>query len=133
MKKTGTKWNDKEVDVLLKLLKEGKTPKEISVFLKRTEKGIRLKAERLGISFKDYKVRNNSDYISDFVLCPFFESLEYPRKISCEGFFDGTDNYLIFKDKELFCSHINSCCNKNWENCLIAATLIKKYAEASDE
>lgn len=114
LKNTMKIWNEEEFEKCVKLLINGKTYEEISLILNRSKKSVRLKLNKAGLKYKDYKI---SKY--EIILC-----------LNCGNEFDS-----LISEKRKFCSSKCSAIynnkkrsnNKNCLNCGINIITKNKY------
>lgn len=67
-------------------------------------------------------------YVSKSVLCPFYH-WEDRRWVCCEGVTEGTWIRLTFSTERAFTAHKERNCCGDYESCLVAQMLMKKYEE----
>lgn len=128
------KWEEKEVQLLLKYIGSGLNSSEIAYLLQRSVKSVDCKIEKLHLSKLQYKSKsikpNNYSYN---VKCPFFILLSNnkskTKRLVCEGINPQCMLSLEFADEFSWKKHVTAYCNNDWEKCLIAKMLLEKYEE----
>ena len=117
------KWTEKEKETLEKDLRQGKKVEEISKELGRTEKAIRVKVEKLGLSFSDFQL---ADWNAK---CPFFKAVFTEGGICCEGVDEKSTLICLFFDVQNQREHFFSRCASEYMSCPIVKALLTKYEE----
>lgn len=74
-----------------------------------------------------------SDFISKYVLCPFFKGTKKnTQDIICEGVKRNTSIHLTFYNKlqqKKYKEYMKELCCNNYNDCYIAKMLLQKYEE----
>lgn len=115
------KWTERETKTLYKFLRQGKSAKEIAQSLSRSEKAIRVKVEKLGLSFSDFQM---ADYNAK---CPFFRAVFAEGGIICEGIDESSAVICLFFDVFKQRNHFFSRCAEDYNACPWAQMLLKRY------
>lgn len=123
------KWTDDEIETLKYAVESGCSVGRIAKMLRRTDRSVRAKAYKVGISFNEYKHKRSKEKFFDYqVRCPFFASFSQSEKrISCEGLDEGSLNCIKFNSEKLWVSKMNNHCCDEWSQCLVAKALEGKY------
>lgn len=123
----GKSWSESEDKLLRFAIKNGNRPKEIAMFLGRTEKSVECRASRLELKVNDKEKRPAKKFSLVDVKCPFFERFYRGKSIKCEGL--KKHSYLIngFVNEGAWVDFVNRNCNENWQACPISKMLQGKY------
>ncbi len=119
------KWTPQETEALYKFLRQGKGANEIAQTLGRSKKAVRIKVEKLGLSFSDFRV-------ADFnAKCPFFKTVVPEGGICCEGVNQSSVTICLFFDVLKQREHFLSKCADSYSSCPLAEALIEKYERST--
>ena len=67
-------------------------------------------------------------YVSVNAICPFYRS-EEKQKVYCEGVKKGSSIHLAFGDAKYLKIYMDEHCRSDYETCIIAKALLRKYEE----
>lgn len=120
-------WSREEIETLRALVRAGKTAKQISQTLERTDRAVQNKAFKLGLQLTRFQKRRVDVRSPANVRCPFFISLRRGREIQCEGVGQAARVALLFESEANWKQTVRKHCDRAWESCPVAKMLNEKY------
>lgn len=116
-------WTQAELAQLRQMIDSGKKLPQIAKALRRSEKAVKVKAQKLG-----WSLLQASPFDDANVRCPFFGALRPGGQIRCEGVLKGSGATVsLFSDPESWKLQVKKYCQKDYTQCPIAQVLERKY------
>lgn len=105
------------------MIAHGQKLPQIATALQRSEKAVKVKAQKMG-----WSLLQASPFDDANVRCPFFASLRPPGRIACEGVLRGSGATVsLFSQPEDWEKQVRRFCQKSYDDCPIAQILQRKY------
>lgn len=71
----------------------------------------------------------SGSYMQVFVRCPFYQSDDGKKSITCEGLIDDSYLVLLYRSKEDYRQQIELFCCEHYQRCEVYRMLMEKYQE----
>lgn len=122
-------WTKEEIEQTKAAYLSGLSLKQIAEQLGRSEKSIRNKLARSGISVDELKRRvPKLTYYDDCkVLCPFYLEFQNAKSVTCEGIISKTVIVNKFANPEDFSNYFAKYCCSDYQSCPVSEKLFAKY------